>query len=66
MLHTIQLYYCLPWAKPDLRKSQSLVLHGGLISTEQAFLMSPGVLRACSAIKVSRKNSYSAAECFVL
>lgn len=66
MLHKIQLYYCLPWAKPDLRKSQRLVLHGGLISTKQALLMNPGVIRAYSAIRVSRKSGCSAAECLVL
>lgn len=46
MFHMVQLYYCLPCAMADLRKSQSLVLCGGLISTKQGLLMRPGGLRA--------------------
>lgn len=66
MFHTDQLYYCLPWAKPDLRKFQSLALCGGLISTEQALLMRPAVLKACGATGVSMDSSNSAVESLVL
>lgn len=66
MFHTDQLYFCLPWAKPDLRKFQRMVLCGGLISSEQALLTRSGGLRACGALGVSVEGSSSAVECLVL